>query len=404
MKAGWQVKTLAEACLIKPPRSEARRRLSENTLISFVPMEDLSIDQKTFLPIQTRPLNEVIGSYTYFADGDVLLAKITPCFENGKLGIAGNLSNGIGFGSSEYIVFRPDGSVSKDWLYYFLSREAFRTEGAARMSGAVGHKRVSKEFIESYLIPIAPLPEQQRIVGILDEAFDGIATAKANTEKNLQNARALFESHLHTIFTRHCEEWTERPFGEVCNFVRGPFGGSLKKSIFVAHGYAIYEQQHAIYDQFDDIRYFVGEDKFREMSRFELLPNDLIMSCSGTMGRVAIVPKGIKRGIINQALLKLTPTAKISNTFLKFWMESEAFQDALKAYSGGAAIQNVASVKVLKEIKIPIPSLEEQERVVDSIESVSTKTQRLESVYQQKLAALDELKKSLLHQAFTGQL
>ena len=122
------------------------------------------------------------------------------------------------------------------------------------------------------------------------------------------------------------------------------------------------------------------------------------------MGRVAIVPKGIKRGIINQALLKLTPTAKISNAFLQRWMESEAFQDALKEFSGGAAIQNVASVKILKEIRVPLPSIEEQERVVDKLDAVHEESQRLESLYQRKLAALDELKKSLLHQAFSGEL
>jgi type I restriction enzyme S subunit len=404
MRAGWPIKTLAEVCQIKPPKAEARRRASDTDLVSFVPMENLGIDEKILVPKQEKPLAEIVGSYTYFADGDVLLAKITPCFENGKLGIAANLTNGIGFGSSEYIVFRPDQSVDKEWLYYFLSRVAFRTEGAERMSGAVGHKRVAKEFIEKYPIPVPPLPEQQRIIGILDEAFDGIATAKANAEKNLQNARALFESHLQSVFTKRGEGWVEKRLGEVCGFVRGPFGGSLKKSIFVADGYAVYEQQHAIYDQFDEIRYFIDEAKFKEMQRFELLPNDLIMSCSGTMGRVAIVPDSIKRGIINQALLKLTPGNRISNVFLKLWMESNAFQTALKEYSGGAAIQNVASVKVLKEIIVSLPSLAEQNRVVDELESLREEIQRLESIYQQKLSALDELKKSLLHQAFSGQL
>ena len=180
MSGPWPSKTLSEACQIKPPKSEARQRLASTDSVSFVPMEDLGIDQKQLVPTQTRSLADVAGSYTYFADGDVLLAKITPCFENGKLGIASNLTNGIGFGSSEYLVFRPDVSLDKEWLYYFLSRETFRDEGAARMSGAVGHKRVSKEFIDGYPIPLPPLPEQQRIVGILDEAFDGIATAKAN--------------------------------------------------------------------------------------------------------------------------------------------------------------------------------------------------------------------------------
>jgi type I restriction enzyme, S subunit len=186
---GWPTKTLGETCEIKPPKNEARERLAADALVSFLPMEDMGINEKLVRPSQEKPLSAVQGSYTYFADGDVLLAKITPCFENGKLGIAEGLTNGVGFGSSEYIVFRPDKTISREWLYYYLSRETFRVEGAARMSGAVGHKRVAKEFIESYPIPVPPLPEQQRIVGILDEAFAGIATAEATAEKNLQNAQ-----------------------------------------------------------------------------------------------------------------------------------------------------------------------------------------------------------------------
>jgi type I restriction enzyme S subunit len=179
-------------------------------------MEDLGIDDKFVRATQAKPLSAVEGSYTYFADGDVLLAKITPCFENGKLGIAANLTNGIGFGSSEYIVFRPDTALNREYLYYYLSRETFRVEGAARMSGAVGHKRVAKEFIEGYPIPIPPLSEQRRIVGILDEAFEGIAAAKVSAEKNLQNARALFESHLQSVFTQRGKGWVDRQLASLC--------------------------------------------------------------------------------------------------------------------------------------------------------------------------------------------
>src|SRR4051794_18189751 len=117
----WPTRALADACQIRPPKAEARRRISDADLVSFVPMEDLGIGRKNLIPTQVKPLSEVVGSYTYFADDDVLLAKITPCFENGKLGIATGLSNGIGFGSSEYIVFRPNPSLDKNWLYYFLS-------------------------------------------------------------------------------------------------------------------------------------------------------------------------------------------------------------------------------------------------------------------------------------------
>jgi type I restriction enzyme S subunit len=210
----WQTQALAEACEIKPQKSEARNRLSGEDLVSFVPMEDLGVDEKSLVPTQKRALADVIGSYTYFADGDVLLAKITPCFENGKLGIAAGLENGVGFGSSEYIVFRPGPLVDRNWLYYFLSRDSFRMEGEARMGGAVGHKRVAKEFIENYQVPIAPIEEQQRIVAILDEAFAGIATAKANAEKNLQSARAIFSSHLKSWFTQQAG-WTTKTLDQI---------------------------------------------------------------------------------------------------------------------------------------------------------------------------------------------
>src|SRR5688572_26704812 len=130
----WETKRLEEVSIIKPPKNEARLRLKENDLVSFVPMEDLGILSKHFIPTQERKLKDVAGSYTYFADNDVLLAKITPCFENGKLGIARNLKNGIGFGSSEYVVFRLNARMIPEYLFYFLSREDFREEGRKRMA------------------------------------------------------------------------------------------------------------------------------------------------------------------------------------------------------------------------------------------------------------------------------
>ncbi|MBN1959016.1 MAG: restriction endonuclease subunit S [Desulfuromonadales bacterium] len=295
---------------------------------------------------------------------------------------------------------RASEKVDRDFLFYGLlskKNEVSGNEGAVFAS-------INKKQIEAIEIPLPPLPEQKRIVAILDEAFAGIDAAVANTEKNLANARELFESYLNAVFTQKGDGWVEKKLGELCGFVRGPFGGSLKKSIFVPEGYAVYEQRNAIYDQFDEIRYFINETKFKEMSRFELFPNDLIMSCSGTMGRVAIVPEGIKRGIINQALLKLSPSEEVMSSFLKYWMDSEAFQDALKMHSGGAAIQNVASVKVLKEIEIPLPPTEIQEKVIEQIDAMLEQSSCLENIYQQKLDALAELKQSILQKAFAGEL
>lgn len=267
-----------------------------------------------------------------------------------------------------------------------------------------GQPFISKGDIEEFKILLPSLSEQQRIAKILDEVFMNVAKAKENAEKNLQNSKELFESYLQGVFANPGKDWEEKRLGDVCDFVRGPFGGSLKKSIFKKEGYIVYEQQHAIYDQFTKIRYFIDENKFNEMKRFELKSGDLIMSCSGTMGKIAIAPEGIKRGIINQALLKLSPSKNLLNVFLKYWIESGVFQDDLKTYTKGAAIKNVVSVKILKGIKMFIPKIQKQKSIVAKLDALSGETKKLEAIYRQKLMDLEELKKSVLKKAFAGEL
>jgi len=196
----WKEKSLGEVCEIKPPKNEARNKLQKTDFVSFVPMEDLGINQKLFSPTKERQLSQVEGSYTYFANEDVLLAKITPCFENGKLGIARKLRNGIGFGSSEFVVFRVSENMYSEFLYYFLLRQKFRTEGAERMMGAVGHKRVSKEFIDNYLIPMPSFDEQKAIVQKLDTL--SVETKKLETiyQQKLNDLEELKKSVLQKAF------------------------------------------------------------------------------------------------------------------------------------------------------------------------------------------------------------
>jgi type I restriction enzyme M protein len=166
----------------------------------------------------------------------------------------------------------------------------------------------------------------------------------------------------------------------VCKFKRGPFGGSLKKEIFVNQGYLVYEQYHAINNDFNFGRYFINEEKFQEMKGFEVSPNDLLISCSGTMGKIAIVPLNAVKGIINQALLKLTPdTNKINPIYLKKVLESENIQALYFRDQEGAAIQNVASVKVLKDIEIPLPPIKIQERIISEINMAEQEIENLQN-------------------------
>jgi type I restriction enzyme S subunit len=391
MKAGWQTKKLGEICQIKPPKVEARRQVSESDLVSFVPMEDLGIDQKFLVSTRTKPLAEVIGSYTYFADGDVLLAKITPCFENRKLGIAANLTKGIGFGSSEYIVFRPGQSVNKEWLYYFLSRESFRKEGAAHMSGAVGHKRVPKEFIETYPIPLPPLPEQHRIVAILDEAFTGIATAKANAEKNIQNARELFESDLHSIFTQRGEGWVEKKLRDVCDVIAGqsPEGKFYNQE---GRGRPFYQGKKEFGEK------YIGQPTTWTTQTTKIaVKYDILISVRAPVGPINYSTEDI---CIGRGLAAIRCSRAIESDFLFYFLLS--VQKKIAGRDGAV----FASIKKsdIESFVLPLPPLPEQHRIVDQLKVLNIKTKRLESLYQKKLLALEELKQSLLHQAFTGQL
>lgn len=328
--------------------------------------------------------------------------SILICAEGGSAGrkLAFNTKN-ICF-VNKLFALEPFDFMEPRYIFYFYQTYDFQEQFKSKMTGLIGGVSMGK--FKNIEIPVPPIQIQKQIVAILDKAFEKLSKAKENAEKNLNNAKEVFESYLQKVFEELREDSDNTNLGKVCDFVRGPFGGSLKKSYFVPEGYAVYEQQHAINDQFDNIRYFIDDKKFQEMQRFELKFGDLIMSCSGTMGKIAIVPKNIKQGIINQALLKLTPHKNLNINFLKTWMESQDFQDQLNKFSKGAAIKNVASVKTLKEIKVPIPSIDNQNKVISKLDNLSEQTKQLENIYSQKLSSLEELKQSILQKAFKGEL
>jgi len=219
------------------------------------------------------------------------------------------------------------------------------------------HKRFWISEYSKIMIPYPPLGVQKVIVDEIE-----------SYQKVIDGARQVVENYKPII---HIDpDWTMAKLGEVCHFKRGPFGGSLKKEIFVKTGFKVYEQKNAINNDFALGRYFITHNKFEEMKNFSIAQDDLIISCSGTMGKIAIVPVKFEPGIINQALLKLTCVQeKISPKYLKLLLETDLIQGKYFTNTQGAAIKNVASVKILKEIKIPLPSIKIQKIIVDEIQS-----------------------------------
>ena len=227
-------------------------------------------------------------------------------------------------------------------------------------------KHITKQTLLPHKVLLPPLPEQKRIVDLISSVDSYIEAL----QQQLESAKRSRNAVLHELLTAGSDDWVETTLGEITDLVRGPFGGSLKKEIFVKEGFAVYEQQHAIYGDFSTIRYRVSSEKFDEMKRFSLVPGDLIMSCSGTMGKVRIVPKEADPGIINQALLKIKPKSNLSSDFLYLWMQSDDFIRQIEMNSGGGALQNVSSVKMLKGIKLRVPGLLEQERIIGIISMI----------------------------------
>jgi len=364
-------------------------------------MYELGIHQKYFEPAETRPLSAVVGSYTYFADGDVLLAKITPCFENGKLGIAQGLENGIGFGSSEFMVLRPKPELLSEYLYYFLDQELFRELGAKAMTGAVGHKRIPPEFVEALKIPLPPLDEQRRIVAVLDKAFAGIATATENTEKNLTNARAIFDSYLHSAFTERGNDWVEEPITKNVRFIdyRGKTPPKRDKGVRlitaknVKMGYVRRTPEE-----------FIDPAAYNDwMTRGFPKKGDVLFTTEAPLGNVAQLDTD-EKVVIGQRLITMQPVPqKIDSTFLKYMLCSAPLQEAIRSHATGATVLGIKA-KLLKTIPIFYPkSIDAQLEIVENLDRIYDQVELLSEHQKTKLNALTELRQSILQNAFAGE-
>jgi type I restriction enzyme S subunit len=402
--AAWETKPLAEVCTIKPPKAEARAKLAGSEEVSFVPMEDLGIGVKHVVPTRTRKLEEVAGSYTYFADGDVLLAKITPCFENGKLGVARGLVNGVGFGSSEYVVLRPGPELDAEFLYYFLARPSFREIGARSMTGAVGHKRITREFVEGSLIPMPTLAEQRRLVDLLDATFEGISVLQNNAEACLLRAEELGRALEEACFDQHADAAFEpKQLADLCELIvdcehkTAPTQETGYPSIRtpnIGRGVLV----------LDDVN-LVSEETYQAWTRRAVpQPGDLILAREAPAGNVAVIPEGLKVCLGQRTVLVRPKAGIFAPQYLAHLLLQRRSQQRLLAHSRGATVEHI-NMKDIRAFKIShVPSLEVQHQVIDKLADIDDQWQSMARAQTQKLQALHELKSALLFRAFNGDL
>jgi type I restriction enzyme S subunit len=289
----------------------------------------------------------------------------------------------------------PSEHFLPEFLFYFFLHK--KDELVAQAAGNA-QPNISQIKIRSMGVPAALLPEQHRIVAILDEAFDGIATAKANAEKNLQNARALFESHLQSVFTERGDGWVKKRLGDVCAITSTLVDPRKEDFIDLTHvGAGNIESQTGV---------FVELKTAREEGLIsgKFLFDESMVLYSKIRPYLMKVARPDFSGLCSADMYTLTPKPnEITRDYLFHLLLSKPFTDYAILGSARAGMPKV-NREHLFEFRTWLPAVERQIELSAQLDALHEETQDLESLYKQKLTALDDLKKSLLHQAFSGQL
>ncbi|MCS3679340.1 type I restriction enzyme S subunit [Salinibacter ruber] len=425
--AHWETARFRFLLETSPSKTEVRD-LPDTTEVSFVPME--SVKENGGLDLgETKEIEEVIDGYTYFRDGDVLVAKITPCFENRKGALASDLTNGIGFGTTELHVLRPGPDLDERFLYYVTMSHPFRKIGESTMYGAGGQKRVSNDFVENLRWPVPSPPEQDAIATFLDREtgrIDALIEKKEELIDLLEEKRTALISRVVTKGLDSDVEMQDSGvewLGEIpaqWKTVRlkhlatapedgiqmGPYGSMLKGLESRDTGYKVYGQENIISGEFKAGHRWLSEERFHEMAdRYELQPEDLVLTRKGSIGNSRIVPKGIQSGIIDSDTIRLRLRwEKIDRHFLQ-WLLHEAWymQTKIALVQRGAVLSGL-NTNTIENLIVALPPTDEQEQLVKYLNSEAGRLDEQISTMEEGIDRLKEYRTALISAAVTGKI
>lgn len=397
MRTGWQTKNLGDVC---------------NVVGGGTPSKSRSAFYSGDIPWATvRDLKqEVITSTEFKITKEAVKSSATNIIPRGNVVIATRVGLGkvclLGQDTAINQDLRgivPHDTTKLDIRFLFWWLKSIEGVIVAQGTGATV-QGVKLPFVKSLQIPLPPLPEQQRIVVILDAAFEGIATAKTNIEKNLQNARALFENHLQSVFTQCGKGWDRKRMDELYRV------GSSKrvlKSQWKSEGVPFYrgrEVTRLAANGFVDNELFISEEHFAELSKEYGVPkaDDIIITAIGTIGNSHIVRNDDRFYFKDASVLWMKRISDVNSEFIKYWLKSALFFNQLD--KGNGATVDTLTIQKLQSVELLLPPYEEQSKIVAQLDALSEETQRLASLYEHKLAVLIELKKSILQKAFAGEL
>ena len=373
-------------------------------LATFLPMSAVS-ESGRITSLESKPISEVYKGYSYFEEGDVLFAKITPCMENGKAAFVEDIPHPIGFGSTEFHVLRPGPKLFGRYLFHMVWNPQFRFIAEKNMTGSAGQKRVPTDFVRSYSIPLPPLDEQRRIAAILDKA-DAV-------RRKRQEALRLTEDLLRSVFldmfggAENPYDWPVKSISEIADkktgsCIIGPFGSNLKVSDYRKEGHPVIFVRDIRSGTFNwKSNVYVDNSKFHELNSHLAFPLDVLATKMGDPPCIsAVYPELAEPAVITADIIRVTPDTQIcSPYYLTYAINSQYCKKQVELITEGGTRPKV-TLKNFRSLKILLPPMELQNNWMHYIFKMKSFTERLEKTHSNHC----NLFNSLVQRAFRGEL
>ena len=329
--------------------------------------------------------------------GSILISCI------GNLGKVGINSETVAFNQQINAIKPNDNYISKFMFFQALS-EGFKVQLEKLASGTTV-PIVNKSKFNSIEVVLPPIPEQKKIVALLDTVFTDLEQTRAKTEQNLKNARELFDSYLQQVFSQKGEGWVETTLGEITGGIAtGPFGSLLHKSDYIENGIPLVNPAHIVGQKIvPDQRKTISDETALRLSNYKMKAVDIVIGRRGEMGRCALITQTEDGYLCGTGSFIIKSSDRCDGGFLVRFLRSASCVASLEKIAGGAVMPNLSNSS-LSNFSIRVPSKNKQIEITKLIDKLSIEIEKIIDIYQKKLSSIDELKKSILQKAFSGEL
>jgi type I restriction enzyme S subunit len=420
---GWKICAIKHVSTLNPAKSKLRYQQGDEC--SFVPMEKLKTDSLALDEI--RPIADVYDGYTYFVDDDILMAKVTPCFENKNIAIAKDMVNGVGFGSSEIYVLRSNQKTKNRYLFYRLQEDGFMEVATSSMTGAGGLKRVPSDVLNNFLVALPVHEEQTQIANFLDHEtakIDTLIDKQQQLIKLLKEKRQAVISHAVTkglnpdaLMKDSGVEWLgEVPEGwrvvplkylvsELDGIQMGPFGGMLLGLGENETGYKVFGQENTISGDFTKGLRWISKARFEDLSNYHLKVGDIVLTRKGSLGNARLVSELAVMGIIDSDTIRIRINSrKLQPKLMSFLMHNALYVSEQIARNRRGAILPGLNTETISNILLLVPQPLDQRELFEYLQVQNHKFDTAVEKCISAIALLEERRTALISAAVTGKI